>query len=153
MPDFATNGHSEKTISPAPKVRFHNFEIQSIEDYHKLYKVSVDNPDIFWKQIANEFAWKTKPNKNCCSYNFDPTKSPVQIKWMEGGETNVCYNALDMNVLNGLGNKIAFYWEGNDIHERKSVTYRQLLKMVCKFANVLKDKGVKKEIESPSTCP
>ncbi|GFT77425.1 acetyl-coenzyme A synthetase [Nephila pilipes] len=137
------NGHSEKVTS-APTLRFQDLELKSIDDYHKLYKLSVENPEVFWTRIANGFAWHKKPNENCYSYNFDPTKGPVSIKWMENGETNICYNALDLNVKNGLGNRIAYYWEGNDIHERKSITYRQLLKMVCKFANVLKDKGVKK---------
>lgn len=135
------NGHSEKTT---PKVRFQNLELRCMDDYHRLYDLSVNNPEVFWTRIANEFAWHKKPNENCCSYNFDPTQGPVSIKWMENGETNICYNTLDLNVKNGLGNKIAYYWEGNDVHERKSITFKQLLKMVCKFANVLKDKGVKK---------
>ncbi|GFY68017.1 acetyl-coenzyme A synthetase [Trichonephila inaurata madagascariensis] len=142
MPNFEMNGHTEKTSTP--KIRFQNLELRCMEDYHKLYQLSVENPEVFWTRIADEFAWHKKPNENCCSYNFDPTKGPVSIKWMENGETNICYNALDLNVKNGLGNKIAYYWEGNEVHERKSITYRQLLKMVCKFANVLKNKGVKK---------
>ncbi|KAF8782448.1 acetyl-coenzyme A synthetase-like [Argiope bruennichi] len=151
MPDFAMNGHLEKTNSQSgktssqtPKVRFESLKIECMNDYHKMYELSVENPDIFWTRIADEFAWKTKPSENCCSFNFDPTKGPVTIKWFGTGETNLCYNALDFNIQKGLGNKIAYYWEGNDVHERKSITYRHLLKMVCKFANVLKDKGVKK---------
>ncbi|GFW30417.1 acetyl-coenzyme A synthetase [Trichonephila clavipes] len=108
MPNFEMNGHSEKTSTS--KTRFQNLELRCMEDYHKLYQLSVENPEVFWTRIADEFAWHKKPNENCCSYNFDPTKGPVSIKWMANGETNICYNALDLNVKNGLGNKIAYYW-------------------------------------------
>ncbi|XP_042908162.1 acetyl-coenzyme A synthetase [Parasteatoda tepidariorum] len=155
MPDLALNGILENqdkvlnqnTTMPAiqsVKTRLQNLEIRNLEDYNKLYKLSIENPEVFWLTVANEFVWRTKPNQNCCSFNFDPRKGPISIKWMENGETNICYNALDYNVNNGFGNKIAYYWEGNNSHERKSVTYRQLLKLVCKFSNVLKEKGIRK---------
>ena len=77
-------------------------------------------------------------------YNFDLRKGPIKIEWMVGGKTNLCYNALDRNVDNGQGDKVAFHWVGNDPQDKGSVTYSQLLAEVCKFANVLESRGVKK---------
>lgn len=141
MPDYLSYGYSENNNYEESK----NFCIRSMDDYTKLYKLSIEKPEIFWKALVDEFYWKTKPSGNFYSYNFDPSKGPISIKWMENGITNMCYNALDHNIKNGLGNKIAYHWEGNDEQEEKrSITYRQLLKQVCKFSNVLKAKGVKK---------
>ncbi|XP_053593848.1 acetyl-coenzyme A synthetase isoform X2 [Microplitis demolitor] len=63
---------------------------------------------------------------------------------MEGASTNISFNLLDKNVKCGNGDKIAFYWEGNDIEDYSRLTYRKLLEETCKFANVLKSKGVQK---------
>ncbi|XP_054707625.1 LOW QUALITY PROTEIN: acetyl-coenzyme A synthetase, cytoplasmic-like [Uloborus diversus] len=143
MPDFPANNNNGE-VAHTSKLKFQNLKIESMDDYNKLYKLSIENPEVFWRSIANEFAWKTEPTGNFYEYNFNPVKGPINIKWMANAETNICYNALDLNVENGLGNKIAYFWEGNDEDDRCSITYRQLLKQVCKFANVLKDKGVKK---------
>uniref|UniRef100_A0A665W442 Acetyl-coenzyme A synthetase n=1 Tax=Echeneis naucrates TaxID=173247 RepID=A0A665W442_ECHNA len=64
---------------------------------------------------------------------------------MEGASTNICYNLLDYNIHErNLGDKVAFYWEGNEPGDELTVTYRELLRRVCQFANVLKSQGVKK---------
>lgn len=111
MPDFAlNNGYSEEDMRQSSKFKFQNIRIRNMEDYHKFYKFSIEKPEAFWSSIAHEFAWKTKPKGNFYSYNFDSSKGPISIKWMENGETNICYNALDLNVKNGLGNKIAYFW-------------------------------------------
>ncbi|KAH9519488.1 Acetyl-coenzyme A synthetase, cytoplasmic [Bulinus truncatus] len=70
----------------------------------------------------------------------------IFIKWMEGAKTNISYNMLDRHVKNGLGNKVAFYWEGNDPGDHGKITYSELLVEVCKFANVLKRLGVSKGV-------
>jgi acetyl-CoA synthetase len=67
----------------------------------------------------------------------------VDIAWFADGVTNICYNCLDRNVQAGRGNQIAFFWEGNDPADHTTITYKALLDRVCKFANALKDKGVK----------
>uniref|UniRef100_A0AAR2JST1 Acetyl-coenzyme A synthetase n=1 Tax=Pygocentrus nattereri TaxID=42514 RepID=A0AAR2JST1_PYGNA len=99
----------------------------------------------FWVDIAKEFFWKTKHTGQFLDYNFDVTKGEIFVKCMEGATTNICYNVLDRNVHEKkLGDKVAFYWEGNEPGDEKTVTYRELLQEVCKFANVLKLQGVKK---------
>uniref|UniRef100_A0A8C1VPM7 Acetyl-coenzyme A synthetase n=1 Tax=Cyprinus carpio TaxID=7962 RepID=A0A8C1VPM7_CYPCA len=99
---------------------------------------------MFW-YVAKDFFWKTKYTGKFLDYNFDVTKGEVFVKCMEGATTNICHNVLDRNVHERkLGDKVAFYWEGNEPGDEKTVTYRELLQQVCKFANVLKSQGVKK---------
>ncbi|XP_015249070.1 PREDICTED: acetyl-coenzyme A synthetase, cytoplasmic isoform X3 [Cyprinodon variegatus] len=119
--------------------------IPSFERYKELYINSIENPDEFWGAIAKDFFWKTKHTGRFLDYNFDVTKGEIFIKCMEGATTNICYNLLDRNVHEKkLGDKIAFFWEGNEPGDDLTVTYRELLQKVCQFANVLKSQGVKK---------
>ncbi len=71
-------------------------------------------------------------------------KGPVSIQWFKGAETNIAYNCLDRHVKAGNGDKIAMYWEGNDLDTDSTITYSELLKMVCRIANYLKSIGIKK---------
>uniref|UniRef100_A0A674CU91 Acetyl-coenzyme A synthetase n=1 Tax=Salmo trutta TaxID=8032 RepID=A0A674CU91_SALTR len=99
----------------------------------------------FWGDIAKDFYWKSKHTGQFLDYNFDVKKGEIYIKCMEGATTNICYNVLDRNVHERkLGDKVAFYWEGNEPGDVMKVTYRELLQQVCQFANVLKSQGVKK---------
>nr|XP_002740861.2 PREDICTED: acetyl-coenzyme A synthetase, cytoplasmic-like [Saccoglossus kowalevskii] len=116
-----------------------------MEKYKEMYKQSMDNPDEFWGKIAKDFYWKTPPTGKILEYNFDVSKGKIDVKWMKGAVTNICYNVLDRNVNEkGLGDQVAFFWEGNDPDDSSKITYSELLKSVCKFANVLKSQGVKK---------
>ncbi|XP_051518582.1 acetyl-coenzyme A synthetase, cytoplasmic isoform X3 [Myxocyprinus asiaticus] len=119
--------------------------IPSFEKYKELYIKSVESPEEFWGDVAKDFFWKTKYTGKFLDYNFDVTKGEIFVKCMEGATTNICYNVLDRNVHERkLGDKVAFYWEGNEPGDEKTVTFRELLQQVCKFANVLKSQGVKK---------
>jgi acetyl-CoA synthetase len=116
-----------------------NAWIKSMDEYQRLYDRSVKDPEGFWSDVANEFHWEKKWDK-VLQWDFD---KDIRIEWFKGGRTNVCYNALDRN-LKTRGDRIAFYWEGNTPGEDKKITYRELHQQVCRFANVLKAKGVKK---------
>ncbi|XP_031421940.1 acetyl-coenzyme A synthetase, cytoplasmic isoform X3 [Clupea harengus] len=119
--------------------------IPSFEKYKEMYMKSIENPDEFWGDISKDFFWKTKHTGQFMDYNFDVTKGEIFVKCMEGATTNICYNVLDRNVHEKkLGDNIAFYWEGNEPGDEMTITYRELLQRVCKFANVLKSQGVKK---------
>uniref|UniRef100_A0A4W3JA10 Propionate--CoA ligase n=1 Tax=Callorhinchus milii TaxID=7868 RepID=A0A4W3JA10_CALMI len=99
----------------------------------------------FWGKIAKEFYWKTPYTGNFMDYNFDLTRAKIYIRCMQGATTNMCYNVLDRNVNEKkLGDKIAFYWEGNKPEDYARITYKELLQQVCKFANVLRAQGIKK---------
>ncbi|XP_062897365.1 acetyl-coenzyme A synthetase, cytoplasmic isoform X2 [Mobula hypostoma] len=119
--------------------------VPNFQKYKELYLHSIQNPEEFWGKIAKEFYWKTPQTGSFLDYNFDHTKGKVYVKLMEGATTNICYNLLDRNVYDKkLGDKIAFYWEGNDPGDSMEITYKGLLQQVCKFANVLRAQGVKK---------
>lgn len=127
------------------KKLFGDSHVQSLEQYNEIYTKSVENPEQFWSEIADKFFWKEKWPGKFMDYNFDISKGDIYVKFMEGAKTNICYNVLDRVVHDKkLGSKVAFYWEGNEPSQSKSITYEQLLKEVCKFSNVLKTKGVKK---------
>ena len=117
-----------------------NAWIKSYDEYKKLWERSINEPEKFWAEMAEDFVWYKKWNK-VRSYDF---KNKIDIKYFEGAETNMSVNCLDRWVSAGKGDRVAIIWEGNDPSETKKYTYKQLLDEVCKFANVLKTKGVKK---------
>ena len=102
-----------------------------------LYKESIENPDIFFKNLAQENITWIK--------DFDTTHNGEfsNTKWFEGGKTNVSMNCLDRHLQNS-GNKVALIWEGDNSNETKQFTFKDLFEEVCKFANVLKSLGIKK---------
>ncbi|KAJ2954410.1 hypothetical protein O0L34_g2675 [Tuta absoluta] len=119
--------------------------LTSFSKYEDMHKKSLEDPETFWSEIANEFHWQTpyQPG-NFVSYNFDVNKGDIFVKWLEGAVTNVCFNLLDRNVRNGHGDKIAYYWEGNHPDDYSRTTYKKLTDMVCQFGNALRDSGVGK---------
>ncbi len=110
--------------------------IKNMQEYSRLYKKSIENPEAFWAEKANELEWFKK-------WNIILRNDMGFFKWFEGGYLNVCYNCLDRNVKLGKKDKICYIWEPEN-GESKTFTYGQLLKEVCRFANVLKKKGVKR---------
>ena len=132
--------HRERTYPPPPSMK--GAYVDSLEEYHRLYRESIDNPDAFWTEVASAFHWE-KPFHTVSRVNFDVTKGPISIEWFLGGRTNLAYNCVDRHVLAGRGDRTAFLWEGND-GEQAKMSYKELHEAVCRFANVLKSKGVKK---------
>ncbi|MBW2700620.1 MAG: acetate--CoA ligase [Deltaproteobacteria bacterium] len=130
----------EKVVTP-PAEFTEKAWIKTMDEYQKEYDKSIADPDAFWAGKAEEFYWEKKWDK-VRSYSFD--KGNVFIKFFEGGKTNITYNCLDRHVKDGKGDRQAIIWEGNEPDESKTFTYSELLAEVNKFANVLKDKGVKK---------
>jgi len=113
------------------------------EAYDKLWKRSVEEPENFWAEVAEEqVTWFKKWDK-VMDYNFDIRKGPIYVKFFEGGKLNVSYNCLDRH-LEKRGDQVGLIWEGNEPGEERRFTYKQLHEQVCKFANVLKDNGVKR---------
>jgi len=109
------------------------------DQYLEMYKRSVDDPEGFWADQANQFLTWFKPWDKVLDWDF--TKG--HIRWFEGGKLNVSYNCLDRH-LESRGDQVAIIWEGDSPNEDKKITYRQLHTDVCKFANVLKSLGVNK---------
>jgi acetyl-CoA synthetase len=113
--------------------------INSFEKYREMYQRSIEDPDGFWSEVAEGFYWKEKWNK-VREFDFE---DKISIKYFLGAKTNITYNALDRH-LEKRGDQLAIIWEGNEPGEGDKLTYRELHAEVCKFANVLKGKGVKK---------
>ena len=116
--------------------------IASMEQYREMYEHSVHSPDEFWAEQAERFCWFKRWDQ-VRSYNYDVTQGDIQIEWFKGGQCNITSNCLDRH-LETRGGQTAILWEGNEPGENKSLTYRELHREVCKFANVLKSHGVKK---------
>ncbi len=131
---------SKEILYQPPEKLSENAWISSMEQYREMYERSIKDPEGFWAELAEEFHWHKKWTK-VRSYDF---KNDIFIKFFEGAETNIVYNALDRHVAGGKKDKIAIIWEGNEPDEQKKFTYAELKDEVCRFANVLKQKGVKK---------
>ncbi|KAF4023578.1 hypothetical protein G4228_015211 [Cervus hanglu yarkandensis] len=127
-----------RSWSPPPEV-CRSAHVPSLQRYRELHRRSLEEPREFWGDIAKEFYWKTPCPGPFLQYNFDVTKGKIFIEWMKGATTNICYNVLDRIVHEKkLGDKVAFYWEGNEPEETTQITYRELLVQVCRFSNVLR---------------
>ena len=107
--------------------------------YQKLYKQSIDDPEGFWSQQANEHLSWFKPWDKTLEWDYHK----AHIRWFEGGKINVSHNCIDRH-LKTRGDQVAIIWEGDDPNDDKKITYKELHQQVCKLANVLKNRGVKK---------
>ncbi|KAM4605343.1 acyl-CoA synthetase short chain family member 2 like [Polymixia lowei] len=137
--------HIEDKMYQPPGDLQKDAHVSDFNSYLALYRKSLENPEAFWKEIADEFFWKKPATGPMLQYNFDVTKGNIFVKCMEGAKTNMCYNVLDRNVREkNLGEQVAYYWEGNSPDHHMTITYSQLLSQVCRCANVLKQMGVKK---------
>lgn len=110
------------------------------ETYQRLYQQSVNDPDAFWGEQGKRIDW-IKPYTKVKNTRFDT--HDVSIKWFEDGSLNASANCLDRH-LQARGDQTAIIFEGDDPNISRHITYRQLYEDTCKFANVLKAKGVKK---------
>jgi len=132
-----------KEVYPVPEKVKRNAFISGKDQYEKLYERSIEEPDAFWSEIADEYIDWFKKWDTVEDYNFDMRKGPIYVKYFEGGKLNVSYNCLDRH-LDTRGDKVALQFEGNEPGDDKGYTYRELHELVCKFANVLKAHGVTK---------
>ncbi|MEE2912271.1 MAG: acetate--CoA ligase [Planctomycetota bacterium] len=114
--------------------------ISSMDEYETLYKQSIEDPDGFWAAVADELEWFQR---------WDSVQSGQfpDVKWFDGGKTNICFNCIDRQINMGHGDDVAIIWEGEPCGnepEVRHLSYQDLHIEVCKFANVLKAQGVKK---------
>jgi len=108
--------------------------------YKDLYARSIKDPNGFWAEQAKCIDW-IKPFSKIKNTSYDPHH--VSIKWFEDGTLNVCHNCVDRHLAK-RGDQTAILWEGDDPKEDRNLTYKQLYADVCRFANVLKARGIKK---------
>ena len=125
----------QRSFEPSPEFR-RSAHIKSAEEYDRIYRESVENPDGFWSRIAEELHWFKKWDKVL-------EENHPWAKWFVGGQLNLSCNCLDRHVQTARKNKAAIIWE-SEPGEVRTLTYQQLYKEVQKFANVLKSLGVRK---------
>ena len=111
----------------------------SPEKYKDMYAASIVNPEAFWREQAGRLDW-FKPFTEVKDVSWD--KEDLHVRWYSDGELNVCYNCLDRH-LETRGDKVAILFEGDEPGQSHKITYKQAHTAVCKFANILKDMGVK----------
>ena len=116
------------------------YNIDSPEKYSRLYKESVNEPEVFWSELAsNNFLWETKWSK---VLDWDFRKA--RVSWFKDAKLNITINCLDRHVKNHPDKTAIIFEPNNPNEEYKSYSYSELLTEVCKMANVLKSMGVKK---------
>ncbi len=115
------------------------YQIKSLAQYHEDHKKSIDDPEGFWGNVAENFQWRKKWDR-VLNWNFTEPK----VEWFANAKLNITENCIDRH-LEKLGDKPAIIWEPNNPEERvRVVTYNRLHKRICQFAQVLKNNGVKK---------
>jgi len=130
-----TTDHDLDKVHKPSKAFASKARIGSMAEYKKLYKKSIEKPETFWANEAKELTWQKKWDKVLT------WKEPF-AKWFEGGKINVCENCVDRHANGARRNKAAIIWEGEP-GDKRTITYGQLQKDVCRFANVLLKNGVK----------
>ena len=130
---------ASETVIPASPEFSAGARVKSMAEYQALYQRSIKDPDGFWAEQAKRIDWSVPFNK-VSQWDF----RTAQNAWYLGGKTNASYNCLDRHLSGPRKNKAALIWEGDSPEESRVITYQQLHRMVCRFANVLKKNGVKK---------
>src|SRR5256884_6556172 len=126
----------EKRVFKPAKDFAKKARVKSLAQYRKMYGESIRRPDTFWAREAKELAWR-KPWKKVLDW-----KAPF-AKWFLGGQLNLLENGLDRHLDGPRRNKAAIIWEGEP-GEKRTLTYQQLHREVCHFANVLKRNKIRK---------
>jgi acetyl-CoA synthetase len=128
---------SEFPIHPVP-ANFKDAHIDA-QQYQSMYKRSIEDPEGFWGEMASEFLSWDQPWDKVVEYDF----IKGEAAWFAGGKLNVSYNCIDRHLPERAG-QTALIWEGDDPADSKHITYGELQEHVCKLANALKSRGVKK---------
>ena len=131
-----------RKFPPTPQVQSRAY-IKSFEQYEQMWQRSLKDPDGFWMEQAQTLSWFKTPTK-ALEYAWDTKRRTINHTWFADGELNVSYNCLDRHLNTPAADKTAILFQGEEENNVRKFTYRELHKEVCKFANVLKSKGIKK---------
>ena len=108
------------------------------QKYKEIYNLSINKKEKFWKKVSEDIFWYKKPSKILNSDN------PPFYKWFEDGVTNTCYNAVDLHVDEGRGDRVAIIYDSPITGSKKKITYKELQEKVSLFAGALKNQDVNK---------
>src|SRR4051812_2531270 len=132
------NSSGERVILP-PAESSKKARIKSMDQYRALHDRSVSNPDGFWAEQAERITWAHQW-KTVSRWDFNSAR----IEWFIGGKLNASVNCLDRHLTTARRNKAALIWEGDSPDESRTLTYADVYRETCKFANALRRLGVKK---------
>ncbi|MEQ9683741.1 MAG: acetate--CoA ligase, partial [Rhodospirillales bacterium] len=130
---------SEELLFPVPDA-VAKASLCTNDQYLEMYKKSVDDPDAFWGEQGKRLDW-IKPYTKVKNVNYD--YGNVSIKWYEDGSLNASVNCIDRHLAK-RGDQVAIIWEGDDPKDDAKITYKELHEQVCRLANALKARGIKK---------
>jgi len=135
---------TENRTFPPPAGLKAEAHIKSQQQYDQMYKRSVEDPEAFWLEQASQLVtWFKKPTQ-ARSYVWDTANRKIEHTWFADGQLNISYNCLDRHLGTPTEKKVALIWQGDELDEDASITYKDMHREVCKFANVLKSLGVKR---------
>lgn len=131
-----------RTFPPKAEIQKYAY-MDSLDEYQKMWKKSIEDSDGFWLEQAETLSWFKKPTKSL-EYVWNTKDRKIEHTWFADGELNVSYNCLDRHLNTPTAKKTAIIWQGEVENDVKKLTYEELHIEVCKFANVLKSKGIVK---------
>lgn len=131
-----------RKFAPPPQVTGHAL-VASSKQYHEMYKRSIEDSEAFWLEQTETLDWFRKPSQSC-RYTWNTAKRQIRHTWFEDGVINVTCNCIDRHLETPNRLKPAFIWQGERPEDVDSITFLELYRKVCTFANVLKSRGVKK---------
>ncbi len=134
---------SEQRKFPPPANIQSNAWVNSMDQYQQMWEQSINDPDGFWLEQAKTLDWFKEPTKSL-EYTWDTKGRKIEHTWFADGEMNVSYNCLDRHLGTPTAKKKAIVWQGEAEDAVQEFTYEELHAEVCKFANVMKAKGIKK---------
>jgi acetyl-CoA synthetase len=134
---------TEQRKFPPPANIRSNAWVTSMEQYQALWDQSINDPDGFWLEQAKNLTWFKQPTRSL-EYTWDTKARKIEHTWFADGQLNVSYNCLDRHLGTPIENKTALLWQGEADDAVQKFTYKQLHTEVCKFANVMKAKGIQK---------
>lgn len=120
-----------------------NAYVSSEEQYKEMWEKSISDPDGFWLEQAKALTWFKEPTKGL-EYKWDTKARKIEHTCFADGELNISVNCLDRYLGTPVAGKTAIVWQGEEDDKVRKFTYEELHKEVCKFANVMKSKGIKK---------
>jgi acetyl-CoA synthetase len=132
----------KRKFPPSDEMR-RRAHVKSFEQYRDMWEKSIKDPAGFWLEQAKSLSWFKAPTK-ALEYTWDTKGKKIEHTWFSDGELNVSYNCLDRHLHTPVENKVAILWQGEEEDKVRKITYKELHLEVCKFANVLKSKGIQK---------
>ena len=134
----------EERVFQPPQSISQKAYIKNLEEYERLYQESITSPDTFWGRQAEEHLTWFKKWDRVMEHDFSTIGQVEEpyVKFFIGGKLNASFNCLDRHLDSSRKKKIAILWQGERDGEKRTLTYEQLHKEVCKFSNVLKKRGV-----------